>query len=85
MKTYVQFFQMSLGQWPDFKPESKCLIEVCGDRGIIRIDGRLSTENIKHIAQEECKKRKYEAWQIMKGENLSNAKPTGEMIKVQYD
>ena len=82
MKTYVQFFQMSLGQWPDFKQESKRLIEVCGDRGIIRIDGRLNMENIKCIAQKECTKRKYEAWQIMRGERLSSAKPVSPLVKV---
>lgn len=35
MKVYMQFFNMSCGAWPEFKEDSKRLIEACGDRLIL--------------------------------------------------
>ena len=82
MKVYVQFFNMSCGTWPDFKEETKRLIEACGDRSVIQVDARLTKCNIHQIAQEECIKRNYLAWQVMKGNSLLDAKPVGDITKV---
>ena len=75
MKVYAQFFTMSCGTWPD----SKRLIEACGDRSVINIDARLTDCNIRQIARDECIKRKYLAWQLLKGSSLSDAKPVGQI------
>ena len=82
MKVYAQFFTMSCGTWPDFKEETKSLIEACGDRSVINIDARLTQCNIHQIAQEECIKRKYLAYQVLKGSSLLDAKPVGDIVKV---
>ena len=79
MKVYAQFFNMSCGTWPDFKEDSKRLIEACGDRSVIQVDARLTDCNIRQIARDECIKRKYIAWQLLKGSSLSDAKPAGQL------
>ena len=82
MKVYAQFFNMSRGTWPDFKEDSKRLIEACGDRSVIQVDARLTDCNIRQIAHDECIKRKYLAYQIMKGSSLLNAKPVSDIVTV---
>ena len=82
MKVYIQFFNMSCGTWPDFKEETKRLTEACGDRSVINIDARLTNCNIHQIAQAECIKRKYLAYQVLKGISLLDAKPVGDIVKV---
>lgn len=79
MKVYAQFFNMSCGTWPEFKEAPTRLIEACGDRSVINIDARLTDCNIRKIARDECIKRKYLAWQLLKGSSLSNAKPSGQI------
>lgn len=82
MKVYAQFFNMSLGTWPDFKEDSKRLIEACGDRSVIQVDARLTDCNIRQIARDECIKRKYLAYQVLKGNSLLNAKPVSDIVTV---
>lgn len=82
MKVFAQFFNMSCGTWPEFKEDSKRLIEACGDRSIISIDARLTDYNIRQIARDECIKRKYLAWQLLKGTSLSDAKPVSDIITI---
>ena len=82
MKVYAQFFTMSCGTWPDFKEDSKRLIEACGDMSVIQVDARLTDCNIRQIARDECIKRKYLAWQILKGSSLSDAKPVSNITPV---
>ena len=79
MKVFAQFFNMSCGTWPDFKEESKRLIEACGDRSVSQVDARLTDCNIRQIARDECIKRKYLAWQLLKGTSLLDAKPAGQL------
>ena len=82
MKVFAQFFNMSCGTWPDFKEESKRLIEACGDRSVIQVDARLTDCNIRQIARDECIKRKYLAWQLLKGTSLLDAKPVSDITTV---
>lgn len=82
MKIYAQFFTMSCSTWPDFEEDSKRLIEACGDRSVIQLDARLADCNIRQIARDECIKRNYLAWQILKGSSLSDAKPVGQINMV---
>lgn len=76
---YAQFYHMSTGYVegsipPVFRDDHKKPIEVCGDRGVVIIDGRLSASNIKEIARRECVKRGFISWKLFKGENFSTAK-----------
>jgi hypothetical protein len=81
MKTYIQFFTMSTGYIaetipPKFgKPE---VILAIGDRSVIQVDGRLKEQNIVDIALEECRDRGFYGYQILKGENLLDAKPVSK-------
>lgn len=68
---YAQFYQKSA--------ISDEIIEVCGDRSVVIIDGRLSSENIGKIAAECCKQRKYLAWAIFKGESFTRSKRISQL------
>lgn len=59
MKYYAQFFQYGV--------LSGKLIEACGDRSVIILDGRISKQTMGEISAKECEKRGYVAWQIHKG------------------
>lgn len=76
MKTYAQFYQQSsiTGE----------LIEGCGDRSIIRLDGRQSQLAHEGLAEEECRKRGYIAWQLIKGESLLRSKPFTRIVSLFY-
>jgi hypothetical protein len=65
MTYYAQFYCYVLlptGQWG--------YVEPCGDRQIIRIDGRHSMQTMMHIAEDECRSRKYDGYRIGRGERL---------------
>lgn len=59
---FVQYFHKSA--------ISDELVETCGDRGVIILDGRQNTATHITIAKEEGAKRGYLAFQIWRGENL---------------
>ena len=78
MKYYSQFFTMSTGYIAGTIPPqfgAPTVIEACGDRSIIQIDGRLTRQTMGEIAKAECIKRGYVAWQIIGGNHLLDAKP----------
>jgi hypothetical protein len=60
LKTYVQFFGPSA-------LDSTKLIPACGDRSVIILDGRLTKYTMHVVAGTECAKRKYQAYQLMRG------------------
>ena len=74
---YAQFYQKSA--------ISNEIIEASGDRSVIIIDGRLSSENIGIIAARECEKRKYLAWAIFKGESFTRSKRISQLWYVHND
>ena len=76
MKTYAQFYRLS--------PTTNELIEACGDRSIIRLDGRQSQSAHEHLAEQECRNRGYIAWQLIKGESLLRAKPVTRVSPLYY-
>lgn len=73
MKTFAEFYTWSTGYIAGTIPpqfgEPK-LIAATGDRATIRIDSRLSPDNIKTIAENECKKRGFVGYKILKGNSL---------------
>ena len=76
VKTYAQFFIASL--------TTGLPIEGCGDRAIIRLDGRQSQLTHEYIAEQECKKRGYIAWQLIRGASLLRAKPCTKVTPLYY-
>jgi hypothetical protein len=68
---FVQFYQPSA-------LNSIELVEACGDRGVVILDGRSTARHVEW-AREECLKRGYKGWKLMKGENFSRSWPIGEL------
>ena len=58
---YAQFFHKDL---------AGNVAEACGDRSVIVLDGRWSAQHVREIADAECLKRGYIAWQIFRGETF---------------
>lgn len=65
IRTYAQFFNLITNDNPLVTPIP---IEVCGDRSVIILDGRTRRIDMLRVAKEECTKRKYEAFQLLRGE-----------------
>ena len=75
MAHYAQFFHFDL---------AGNLTESCGDRSIIRLDGRQNQRTHELIAELECKKRGYIAWQLIRGSSLLLAKPYTKVCPILY-
>ena len=71
MKYFAQFFQHSA-------LDKNKIIEACGDRSVIILDGRISKETMGDIAAKECSKRGYVAWQIHRGD-FRESKPISQV------
>jgi len=71
---YAQFFHLTAT-----RPLK--LIEACGDRGVIVMDGRCTLSH-RTWAEDECRKRGYLAWQLMRGERFSDAVPISAVEKI---
>lgn len=72
---YAQFFELDL---------AGNLSECCGDRAVIRLDGRMCQENMEKLAEKECKQRNFIAWQLIRGESLLRAKPFTKVVSLFY-
>ena len=77
MKYFAQFFQHSA-------LDKNKIIEACGDRSVIILDGRISKETMGAIAAKECSKRGYVAWQIHRGD-FRESKPISHIFYVNND
>jgi hypothetical protein len=65
---YVRFFQKSA-------TTPYRLIEACGDRAVVILDGRETNRSHSEIAREECAKRGYLAYQLFKGDGFARSQP----------
>ena len=72
---WVQFFQKSA-------TTPHRLIEACGDRAVVILDGREATRSHNAIAREECEKRGYLAYQLHKGDGFTRSRPYSPVISV---
>jgi hypothetical protein len=72
---WAQFFQKSV-------TTPHHLIEACGDRAVIILDGRESNRSHTAIAREECEKRGYLAYQLYKGDSFTRSTPYTAVISV---
>jgi hypothetical protein len=68
---YAQFYQKSA--------ISDEIIEACGDRSVVILDGRCSRQWMGDTAATECKRRGYVAWRIFKGETFTRSAPVSQL------
>lgn len=71
---YAQFYQKSA--------ISDEIIEACGDRSVVILDGRYSRQWMGDTAATECKRRGYVAWRIFKGETFTRSAPISQLWHV---
>lgn len=73
MKTYVQYFATGV--------QTGKLIEACGDRSIVQLDGRNSVATMHRDAREfnGNSRPHYHAYQLIRGNNLRDAKPISDI------
>lgn len=86
MATYIQLYTMSTGyiegtippQFGSTKP-----IPACGDRGVIKVDGRLKDRSIVEIALQACRESEFIGYQVLKGSSLLQATPISQIFIVR--
>lgn len=76
MKYYAQFLRNGIGS------EAGQLVQVLGDRGLIRLDGRLNFINMHQVAKETAIKRGETAYQLIGGMSLLNAAPIAGVVLI---
>lgn len=69
---YAQFYQRSATN-----PEE--IIEACGDRSVVILDGRCSKQWMGETAAQECKRRGYVAWRVFKGESFTRSAAVSQL------
>lgn len=68
---FAQFYQLSVAHhWNNYKSEP---IEACGDRSVIILDGRNSSDTHHKLAQIECIKRGYIGYTLHRGDSFSRS------------
>jgi hypothetical protein len=61
------------------------LIEACGDRAVIVLDGRINYRRMGEVAEHECTRRGYVAWRVFKGEAFTRCTPVSPLHYVHDD
>ena len=64
--TYAQFYDKAI-----YPINSTELIEVCGDRGIIYLDGRESLQSQIELCEQCAHERNYQGYKIYKGDTIN--------------
>lgn len=80
MRAFVQFYHKSTGY-----KEPVRLIEACGSDSVLKLDGRLSLQNMIERARQRADElrnvQKYEAFKVMRSIRMfGKAKPLTELI-----
>ena len=73
---YAQFYQCSA-------TDPNQLVEACGDRSVVVLDGRCSAQWMEEISEAECSRRGYLAWRIFKGESFTRSVPVSQLSFVK--
>ena len=60
MKYWAIFFRKNGDAWQ----------EACGDRAIIRLDGRWRRDTMHAVAQRECRNRNFNGYRLERGDSL---------------
>jgi len=76
VKTFAEFFIV--------ESVTGKLIGACSDRSVIGLDGRMSRLSMEAMAENECRKRGYVAWRLIKGPSLLRAKPITKTVPLYY-
>lgn len=71
MKFFAQFFIRSA-------IDHNKIVEGCGDRSVIILDGRITKKLMGEISAQECLKRGFVAWQIHQGD-FRESKPISQI------
>ena len=71
MKYFAQFFIRSA-------IDQNKIVEGCGDRSVIILDGRITKKLMGEISAQECQKRGFVAWQIHEGD-FRESKPISQV------
>ena len=66
-----------------FRSISSALVEACGDRAVIILDGRYTKRDNMDIANREAVKRGYLAYQLWQGETFARATPVSQVWPVE--
>ncbi len=74
---YAQFYQRGV--------ITGNIIEACGDRSVIVLDGRNAPSTLGAIAESECKRRGFVAWRIFRGESFTRSAPVSQLWFVHED
>ena len=72
---FAQFYQLSTGYISGTIPPQfgeKKVIEACGDRAVIILDGRILQSFNENIARQECLRRGYIGYSLHKGSFSNN-------------
>ena len=80
--TFIQYYYTGVAhQRNNYTPK---LIEVCGDRGVVVLDGRNSLETMHNDAVEFNGYRRpvYEAYQLFQGDSFSRCNPISKIINL---
>jgi hypothetical protein len=75
MAIYAEFFQVNL---------AGVIAPGCGSDSYIRLDGRNSRYNQEMLAEQECRRRKFVAWRLIRGESLLRAQPITKTTSLYY-
>ncbi len=62
---YAQFYELD---------RTNSLVEACGDRQVIKLDGRQSKSSWCSVAEDVARKRGYLAWSIHKGGSFTESR-----------
>lgn len=73
---FATFFQLSA-------VDAGKLIEACGDRAVIILDGRQHGAAHHQIAAEECRRRGYKAYRLHRGESFTRVSQSSALYRVQ--
>ena len=89
MKYFAQFYALSTGYVegtipPVFRDDAKEPVPACGDRALIRLDGRMSGWRMECIAADECKKRGFIAYRMLRGASLREVQNNGPLVRVDH-
>lgn len=58
------------------------LIEACGDRSVVILDGRCAELRLRAWADDDCRKRGYAAWQLKSGEAFTRSRDFSELVVI---
>jgi hypothetical protein len=82
MITFVEYYSLSTG-YPTYEAKDKRPIPVCGDRGIIILDGRLADYSHHVTASHHGHKRGFVGYRICKGRTIARGVTQGDYVSLE--